>query len=178
MGQGTLGVGALADVPPEPITVAPPLSAADHRWLAELWCAEWGGLVMATRGVAHRLEAADALIARRGGVYAGAAAFLTDPGDGGCELLSLNAVAPGLGAGTALLSAVEAAARDRGCRRVWLVTGNDNVDALRFYQRRGYRLVAVHPGAIDAARRLKSTIPLVGQHGIPLHDEVELAKGL
>ena len=29
-----------------------------------------------------------------------------------------------------------------GCRRVWLITTNDNLRALRFYQRRGFRLVA------------------------------------
>jgi len=82
----------------------------------------------------------------------------------------------GQGAGTALLTAVEAAAAAAGCRRLWLITTNDNLDALRFYQRRGYRLAALYPGAVDEARRVKPTIPLVGNHGIPLHDELELEK--
>lgn len=92
--------------------------------------------------------------------------------------MSLNALAAGRGVGSALLGAVEAAAQQAGCARVWLITSNDNLDALRFYQRQGYRLLAVHPGAIDEARRQKPTIPLVGSYGIPIHDELELAKTL
>ena len=66
-------------------------------------------------------------------------------------------------------------ARDAGCTRLWLVTTNDNVDALRFYQRRGFRLRALRPGAVDEARReLKPEIPEIGDHGIPLRDELEL----
>ncbi len=75
------------------------------------------------------------------------------------------------------LPALVAVRRDAGCRRVWLTTSNDNLEALRFYQRRGLRIVAVHRGAIDRARELKATIPLVGRHGIEIHDEIELAIG-
>jgi hypothetical protein len=69
-------------------------------------------------------------------------------------------------------------ARKHGSRNIWMVTSNDNLDALRFYQRRGYRLVTVHAGAIDMARRLKPSIPPIGNHGIPLRDEIELGKRL
>ena len=58
-----------------------------------------------------------------------------------------------------------------------LVEG-DNLDALRFYQRRGYRLVAVHTNAVTDSRADKPTIPLAGQHDIPLCDEIEMAKRL
>jgi hypothetical protein len=58
---------------------------------------------------------------------------------------------------------------------VWLVTTNDNLVALRFYQRRGFRLSALRPGAVDEARRrLKPAIPDAGAFGIPLRDELEL----
>jgi Acetyltransferase (GNAT) family len=64
-----------------------------------------------------------------------------------------------------------------GCARLWLVTTNDNVDALRFYQRHGFRLAAVHRGAVDDSRgRLKPEIPVVGAYGMPLRDEIELEK--
>ncbi|WP_215909533.1 hypothetical protein [Streptacidiphilus fuscans] len=56
----------------------------------------------------------------------------------------------------------------------WLVTTNDNLDALRFYQRRGLRIVGVAPGAVDAARRFKPSIPVTGEYGIPLRDELTL----
>ena len=68
-------------------------------------------------------------------------------------------------------------ARERGCARLWVITTNDITDALRFYQRRGFCLVAMHRGAVDRSRaRLKPEIPAVGAYGIPLRDEIELEK--
>ena len=67
------------------------------------------------------------------------------------------------------------AARDAGCTRLRVVTTNDNVDALRFYQRRGFRMARLRPGAVDRSRALlKPTIPETGDYGIPLSDELEL----
>ena len=60
-----------------------------------------------------------------------------------------------------------------------MVTTNDNLDALRFYQRRGFRLDRLRPGAVDVSRdTLKPEIPRTGEHGIPLRDEVELVMSL
>ena len=90
-------------------------------------------------------------------------------------MLTLHAAHRHRGTGTALIEAIETLARDAGCTRLWLITTNDNVDALRFYQRRGFRLAKLHAGAVDDARaRLKPGIPRVGDHGIPLRDELEL----
>ena len=76
-----------------------------------------------------------------------------------------------------MIEAVRLLARRQGCTRLWVITTNDNVDALRFYQRRGFRLVRVHRGAVDRSRaRLKPEIPSVGAYGIPLRDEIELEK--
>ena len=75
--------------------------------------------------------------------------------------------------GTALIDAVRVAAVESGCKRLWLVTTNDNMNALRFYQKRGFRLVKINRDAIDFARRLKP-VPLIGADGIPLLDEIEL----
>ncbi|MBD3297108.1 MAG: GNAT family N-acetyltransferase [candidate division Zixibacteria bacterium] len=90
-----------------------------------------------------------------------------------CEIVTLDAFIRFRGIGTQLLNAVVDHARDAGCRRVWLITTNDNVDALRFYQKRGFVLVAVHRGAIDESRRIKPSIARIGEYGIPIRDEVE-----
>ena len=154
--------------------VRPAVSPEDRAWCQDLWRQEWGGEVMVTRGRVHRFQDLQALIAWSGETRVGLATYLVEGEEG--ELMSLNATVEGQGAGTALLTAVEAAAAAAGCRRLWLITTNDNLDALRFYQRRGYRLAALYPGAVDEARQVKPTIPLVGNHGIPLHDELELEK--
>jgi GNAT superfamily N-acetyltransferase len=92
-----------------------------------------------------------------------------------CEVLTLHAEPPHRGTGTALIEAVKAVAQLAGCTRLWLMTTNDNVDALRFYQRRGFRLAKLHANAVDHSRtRLKPEIPRTGNYGIPLRDELEL----
>ena len=73
-----------------------------------------------------------------------------------------------------MLAAVAEEAVRRGARRLWLITSNDNLDALRFYQRRGMRLRAIHRDAIDQARLIKPSIPVVGNFGIAIRDELEL----
>jgi GNAT superfamily N-acetyltransferase len=94
-----------------------------------------------------------------------------------CEVLTLHATEQWHGAGTALVEAVEQLAAQHGCARLWVITTNDNIDALRFYQCRGFFLAAVHRGAVDDSRsRLKPEIPVAGAYGIPLRDEIELEK--
>jgi hypothetical protein len=63
-----------------------------------------------------------------------------------------------------------------GVRELWLTATNDNLDALRFHQRRGFRLVAVRAGAMEEARRLKPSIPLVGEFGIGIRDHLRLLR--
>jgi GNAT superfamily N-acetyltransferase len=94
-----------------------------------------------------------------------------------CEILTLHAGQQWRGAGTAMIEAAGQLARRQGCARLWVITTNDNVDALRFYQRRGFCLAAVHRGAVDRSRAsLKPEIPAVGAYGIPLRDEIELER--
>lgn len=158
------------------IRVDHPNSDADRSWLGDLWHSEWDGDVMISKGRTYHIWDLNALIAWDGDTRVGAATYHMGTDD--CELLSINATVDGRGVGTALLNAFEETVRKAGRRRVWLITSNDNLDALRFYQRRGYRIVAVYPNAIDEARKVKPTIPTVGYYDIPIHDEIELEKWL
>ena len=94
------------------------------------------------------------------------------------EIVSIDATAPRQGVGTALLDAVASLGVANGLRTLWLVTTNDNLDALRFYQRRGLRILGVRPGAVNASRKLKPAIPRVGAYGIPIRDEIVLGRSL
>lgn len=93
-----------------------------------------------------------------------------------CEIVTLDSMAERQGIGSELLAHVDQAARDSGCARIVLTTTNDNLQALRFYQKRGFRITAIHAGAVDEARKLKPEIPYLGQDGIPLRDELELER--
>ena len=91
-----------------------------------------------------------------------------------CEVITLNSLRAEIGVGSSLLGAAREAARAASCRRIWLITTNDNLAALKFYQKRGWRLAAIHRDALEESRRLKPEIPRVGIDGIPLRDEIEL----
>jgi ribosomal protein S18 acetylase RimI-like enzyme len=90
-----------------------------------------------------------------------------------CEIVTLDAFEKFRGIGTALIEKVRKVAAERGCQRLWLITTNDNLDAIRFYQRRGFTIAAVHVNALAESRQLKPSIPVIGWHGIPLRDEIE-----
>ncbi len=149
---------------------------ADLAWITALYESRWGGPLVVSRGVVHDLRQLPTLVAMRGGQPDGAATYRIDGDE--CELTSLDAVTQRVGIGGALLDVVAARARAAGCRRLWLITTNDNLDALRFYQRRGLVLAALHTGPIAASRRLKPSIPLAGEHGIAIRDELELEMAL
>jgi GNAT superfamily N-acetyltransferase len=144
----------------------------ERAWIERFLNQSWGSTTVVSRGVAHDAARLPALLAARGDEIVGLATFRFAEGE--CELVTLDALSENQGIGSALLGAVGQEAGRRGCDRLWLITSNDNVDAIRFYQRRGLRMVAVHRGAIDAARQIKPSIPLIGEYGIPIHDEVEL----
>jgi GNAT superfamily N-acetyltransferase len=135
-----------------------------------------------TRWVARRGELVDAsrhpsLLAMADGELAGVATYVMQ--DGECELLTLHARSQRSGTGRALVGALVDVARQAGCTRLWVVTTNDNLDALRFYQRRGFRLAQLRPGAVTESRRtLKPEIPEYGDYGIELRDELELEMDL
>jgi ribosomal protein S18 acetylase RimI-like enzyme len=108
----------------------------------------------------------------------GIVTWFVEPAGGIAEVRAVAVAVDARGAGTgrALMDGAAAALAARGVTRAWLVTTNDNLSALALYQKAGWRLAALHAGAFDEARRtLKPSIPDIGQHGIPLRDELELA---
>ena len=135
----------------------------------------WGSTVVVGHGTVYDLTALPTLVAEHAGEIVGVLTYVLHSADGAAlEVVSIDAIDRHRGVGSALLTAAVETARSRGCERLWLVTTNDNLDALRFYQRRGLRIVGVTPGAVDAARAVKPAIPDTGDYGIPLRDELTL----
>ena len=148
-----------------------PLEQAD-QWVRCLLIERWGSTMVVTRGQVHAADELPGFAALRGSKPVGLVTYRVR--DGETEVVSLDSLLERQGIGSALLHAVRAAAVAAGCRRMWLITTNDNLAAIRFYQKRGFRLVAIHRDALELSRRLKPQIPLIGLDGIPLRDEIEL----
>ena len=145
---------------------------ANKTWISDLLKEWWAGPVVVTRGKLHRADELPGFIAVQSDKPAGLITYEITGGE--CEIVTINSLIEGQGIGSALIEAVRNTAVKEGCRRLWLITTNDNTAALRFYQKRGFHLVAVHRNAIEQSRRLKPEIPETGNDGIPLRDEIEL----
>jgi len=145
---------------------------ADRPWAERLLGENFGGRLQVRLGAVIDPLACPGLVAEREGEPVGIVAYETDGDD--VEVVYIEVTAKQGGIGTRLLDALEARTE---ARRLWLVTTNDNLDALRFYQRRGFRIAQVRPGAVDEARKtLKPAIAEVGSFGIPIRDEIVLER--
>jgi len=185
-----------------------PLERTDREWVAHFLDDRWGTTQIVSRGKAVYGHLLPGFLAERGAPeaedtesdntsepeqpeepqaetdgdeeelpkYIGLITINVD--DKECEITTLDSLDEESGIGSALVEAVEAWAKESGIKRLWLVTTNDNLAALKFWQKRGYELVTIHRNAIAEARRIKPQIPITGLEGIPIRDEIELEKRL
>ncbi|MGD0779504.1 MAG: GNAT family N-acetyltransferase [Dehalococcoidales bacterium] len=149
-----------------------PLNEGDRTWAADLLKEWWAGPKVISRGKVHYPDKYPGFIALVEGKPAGLVTYNIAGKD--CEIVTMNSLVEKIGIGSALIDAVKKAAIAAGCHRVWLITTNDNTAALRFYQKYGLKLVTVHRNAVEQSRRLKADIPLTGNDGIEIRDEIEL----
>ena len=151
--------------------------AGDRPMILNLLREHWGGESIVVRETVFRPADLPTFVAVDGGEnLVGFIAYTIEPT--GCEVMVLESLIEGRGVGSALLAQVERQASASGLESVSLMTTNDNIDALRFYLRRGYRITSVSLGAVDRARLMKPSITLVASNGIPIHDELTLVKEL
>jgi ribosomal protein S18 acetylase RimI-like enzyme len=152
------------------------LSDADQAWVRERTELLFSGTFLVSREIVHDPTELPGFIAVQDGERVGLATYHIE-GER-CELVSLDALCQYMGIGTELLQAVEAAAAAAGCRCVWCISTNDNLDALRFFQRRGFVVSDFRIGGMEKIRMLKPNIPATGCYGIAVRDEIELEKPL
>jgi ribosomal protein S18 acetylase RimI-like enzyme len=144
----------------------------DEEWILDLLRERWGGDSVARLGTVLHPAALPGFVV---------VADLIEPvglltyelADEQCEVVTVDSLREGIGIGSLLVDAAIHLARDVRCRRVWLITTNDNVHAQTWYERRGFRLVTTHAGAVARDRELKPSIPHLGRGGVPVTDELE-----
>ena len=147
------------------------LTIDDRAWAERLVRERFASHRIVSRGVLHDARALPGLIAEREGTPVGLLQYRVLGEQ--FEVVILIAVPPRRGAGRFLLREAEPIARSHGCKRLWLITTNDNTDAIAFYRAIGWRQVAIHRGAMRESRRLKPEIPELASDGTPIEDEIE-----
>jgi GNAT superfamily N-acetyltransferase len=149
-----------------------PLLDGERQWMVDVLAGRWGGPLLVARGDVIDLDSLSGLVAL--GVDGETSGLLTYRVDyNSLEVVTLDSFESRRGAGSALLARAVAIAQEANLWRLWLVTTNDNVEAMAFYLRRGMRFVTVHQNAVHWSRQLKPSIPLVGPSGIAVEDEIE-----
>ncbi len=149
-----------------------PLNISDHTWVAQRIIDSWGAESVVVHQTIYHPAELPGFVALAEKKTVG---LLTYHIEGtSCEIVTLNSWNESQGVGTGLIEAVKLSARREGCERLWLITTNDNTRALHFYQKRGFVIAAIHINALEQSRLLKPEIPLTGEDGIPLRDEIEL----
>ncbi|MEO8457435.1 MAG: GNAT family N-acetyltransferase [Chloroflexota bacterium] len=148
----------------------------DQEYIRSYWQANWGLPVVSTRR-SYLPEDVQGLVYRdEWGEPQGLVTWHID-GDH-AEIVSVDAYQQGRHIGGRLLHAAEAELHKRGVRQLMIVTTNDNLRALGFSVRHGYRLTRIDADGMERVRKLKTDVPLLGHEGIPLRDMLELEKEL
>ncbi len=151
------------------VTVRP--ATADDE-VASILDRAWFGSEVIVHGRTFRLDDLPTLVAVDGPTILGVLTYELRTNE--VEIVSCNSFRRRTGVGRALVEAVTALAAQANVGTVVCTTTNDNVGALAFWQGVGLRIEAIRSGAVDEARRQKPSIPLVGEHGIEIHDELDL----
>ncbi len=142
----------------------------DREEVAQFIERHWNSRIVMSGGRAFQPHLGDGFLERRGGEIVGLLTYHMD--DRGMEILTLNSTLEGQGIGSSMMLSAIDRAREKACPKIWLTTTNDRLRAIDFYQRLGFRMMCINLGAVDEARRIKPQIPLVGERGVPIHDEI------
>ncbi|MHA2243107.1 MAG: GNAT family N-acetyltransferase [Candidatus Thorarchaeota archaeon] len=146
----------------------------DQKWVNEITRSEWASDIVVVHGDTYRPSELPGFVAEIEGKRIGLMTYCLL--DTYCEIITLSSITRGIGVGTALLNRFEASAKSKRYTRICVTTTNDNLDALRFYQKQGFRIINVYPNAVEYSRRIKPDIPQIAPNGIPIMDEIELEK--
>ena len=153
-----------------------PVGVADLLWVSRVVSENFASTRIVSGGVLYVATDLPGFLAEEDGSPVGLLLYHLEACE--FEVVVLLSLKERTGVATRLLARAEQVARAAECRRLWLVTTNDNLSAIAFYQARGWRQVAVRRGAVAEARRLKPEIPEFGPNGLAKEDEIEFEFGL
>ena len=148
-------------------------TSGDDEWITGVATKLWGSVQIISKAHTYDILNLPGIVGESDGKPVGFITFAVE-GDA-CEIVALYCALEKKGLGTQLIESVKEHAKLAGHHTVWLMTTNDNTVALRFYQKRGFVITAVRVNVMEEQRKVKPTIPLLGNDGIPIRDEIELS---
>jgi len=145
---------------------------ADRVAARELFARDFGRTKIVAYGAVMDIDQMPALVAVRYADPSGALAYRLHGDALHIVALATDPMWQRSGVGGHLVAEAELIARRLNLRRLVVSTTNDNLPALYFYQRRGYRMTDFVPSSII----MHTGQEVAGFAGIPVRDEVRLEK--
>ena len=130
----------------------------------------WGSDILVSRGKAHKAENLDGVLAYDNDKIIGLGLYYIK---NNCEIVLLETFIQNKGIGSKIIEKIIEIAKNRKCKRIWLVTTNSNINAIKFYQKRGFHISNIYINAMEEARKIKPEIPKIADNGIEIRDEIE-----
>lgn len=152
------------------------ISSKNREQINNFIRSHWFSTVMVVRGELFDMTILDGFVVYEGEKISGLVTYKISGTE--CEIMSLDSLMERQGIGTALINKVIETARENKCMKIKLITTNDNINALRFYQKLGFDMAKLYHNALDISRKLKPTIPLIGDFDIPVKHEIEFEMDL
>jgi N-acetylglutamate synthase-like GNAT family acetyltransferase len=149
-------------------------SRSDNARIVQYIKNNWGGDFLLSKGKKHYCDNLQGLIAEGDYSISGLCLFAIDIDE--LEIVLIEAFKENQGVGSALIKEIENIAAENQIKRIWLVTTNDNLNAMRFFLKKGFSFKRIERNLIEEYRGQKPSIPIVGNYGIPILDELEFEK--
>ena len=131
----------------------------------------WGSDILVTRGKIYRVENLDGILVYDNNKIVGLGLYHIENSD--CQMVLLETFIHNKGIGTQIIEKIKEIAKTQHCKRIFLITSNDNIDAIKFYQRKGFCISNIYINAMAESRKIKPEIPFIGNYEIPIRDEIE-----
>ena len=132
---------------------------------------EWGDLNIVSLGKIYNAEKLNGFVALNQEEVVGFVLYHVENNE--CEIIALYSDIENIGIGTALIKTMKDFTIKNNYRRLFLITTNDNVRAISFYQKNEFSIAAIHVDTIKNSRKLKPQIPMIADNGLPIRDEIE-----
>jgi len=147
------------------------ISGSDKSLVSKFISESWGSVLSVSRSKVYDASTLPGFICKKKNKIIGLLTYNIK--DNECEIVTLDSKISNKGLGTKLLNLVIEKAKVNQCERIWLITTNDNTNAIRFYQKRGFEWTGFYKDAMKESRKIKPEIPELGNDNIPIKHEIE-----
>jgi ribosomal protein S18 acetylase RimI-like enzyme len=129
----------------------------------------WGSDILVARGNVYKVNDLDGVLVYENDKIIGLGLY-TIKND--CEIVLLETFIQNKGIGTKIIEKIKEIAKTNNCKKIWLITSNENINAIKFYQKRGFHISNIYLNAMEETRKIKPEIPKFS-NGIEVRDEIE-----